>query len=134
MDSSSNMPKRMGSSGPAMTLVTVAILAALAGCTAQRGAMAPPEPLPTDPDALQPYTSRQLDSVAPEAVPRMDDEALQLPVDVTMDPLAIPAYNGADAPTDQAPMSLEQVYSVALTNDPVLRGAYNELQAMGYGL
>ena len=103
MELSSIMPGRMGPRGPAITLVTVAVLAALAGCTAQRTAMAPPEPLPDNPDALQPYTSRQLDSVAPQPAPRMDDEP-QLPVDVPMDPLAIAAYNGADAPADHAPI------------------------------
>ena len=31
-------------------------------------------------------------------------------------------------------MTLDQVYMMALQNDPQLRGAYQELQAVGYGV
>ena len=46
----------------------------------------------------------------------------------------MPAYNAAELPAQADPMTLDQVYMMALQNDPQLRGAYQELQAVGYGV
>ncbi|KAG1165146.1 hypothetical protein G6F35_018946 [Rhizopus arrhizus] len=46
----------------------------------------------------------------------------------------MPAYNGAQLPDQSDPMTLDQVYMMALQNDPQLQGAYQELQAVGYGV
>lgn len=85
-----------------------------------------------NPADAKPFTGKKLDSVAAKPAPRLD-ENLHLPAPASFDPEKMKAYDSAKPPV-QGPLSLEQVYSMALDNDPVLRGAYGEMQAMGYGV
>ncbi len=80
----------------------------------------------------KPYSSERMDGVAPVPAPRLEPET-RLPSPATYDPDQMPAYNSAKPPANAEPLSLEQVYLMALENDPVLRGAYSEMQAIGYG-
>ena len=65
--------------------------------------------------------------------PRFDDKT-QLPAPAAYRADEMPAYNAAELPAQADPMTLDQVYMMALQNDPQLRGAYQELQAVGYGV
>ena len=64
--------------------------------------------------------------------PRFDKTQLPAPAAYRADEM--PAYNAAELPAQADPMTLDQVYMMALQNDPQLRGAYQELQAVGYGV
>ncbi|MEN5162547.1 TolC family outer membrane protein [Achromobacter kerstersii] len=77
--------------------------------------------------------SAQMDDVAPSPAPRFDETTV-LPAPVSYLPQDNPAYNGAQLPDQTDPMTLDQVYMMALQNDPQLQGAYQELQAVGYGV
>ncbi|MGE8672447.1 MAG: TolC family outer membrane protein [Achromobacter kerstersii] len=77
--------------------------------------------------------SAQMDEVAPSPAPRFDETTV-LPAPVSYLPQDNPAYNGAQLPDQTDPMTLDQVYMMALQNDPQLQGAYQELQAVGYGV
>src|SRR5699024_4526561 len=76
------------------------------------------------------FAGRELDSVDGKKVPLLADKP-ELPVAVTEEPAAMPAYGGGTAPAEA--LSLAQVYTVALANDPILRAAYSELQAATHG-
>ena len=55
--------------------------------------------------------------------PRFDDKT-QLPAPAAYRADEMPAYNAAELPAQADPMTLDQVYMMALQNDPQLRGAY----------
>jgi outer membrane protein len=80
----------------------------------------------------KPFSGQKLDSVAARPAPRLD-ENLHLPAPAAFDPEKMPPYDATKPPVD-GPLTLAQVYSMALDNDPVLRGAYGEMQATGYGV
>lgn len=83
----------------------------------------------------KPVPSAQMDTVAPEPAPRFKEENIGVfPAPMSYLRQDQPAYNGANLPQDTEPMTLEQAYLMALQNDPQLRGAYEELQAVGYGV
>lgn len=74
-----------------------------------------------------------MDNVPPQPTPRFD-ASTELPAPAFYRMEDMPAYNGAELPEQTEPMSLEQVYMMALQNDPSLNGAYQELQAVGFGV
>ncbi|MBR8651833.1 TolC family outer membrane protein [Achromobacter sp. Marseille-Q0513] len=88
---------------------------------------------PQERDHALPAPSARMDQVAPLPAPRFDDKT-QLPAPAAYRADEMPAYNAAELPAQADPMTLDQVYMVALQNDPQLRGAYQELQAVGYGV
>ena len=77
--------------------------------------------------------SAQMDEVPPTPAPRFDENTV-LPAPASYLAENMPAYNGAQLPDQTDPMTLDQVYMMALQNDPQLQGAYQELQAVGYGV
>ncbi|CAB3643513.1 TolC family outer membrane protein [Achromobacter pestifer] len=77
--------------------------------------------------------SAQMDEVAPTPAPRFDENTV-LPAPASYLAENMPTYNGAQLPDQADPMTLDQVYMMALRNDPQLQGAYQELQAVGYGV
>ncbi|OZI31838.1 hypothetical protein CAL29_28665 [Bordetella genomosp. 10] len=81
---------------------------------------------------LKARTGAQLDSVPTQPAPRLD-ETLVTPAPAAIDPEKMKAYDSAQPPTAEA-LSLQQVFAMALDNDPTLRGAYGEMQAVGYGV
>jgi len=105
---------------------------ALSGCATHTSPMAATEPLPPQLAANGSYTGRQLDGVKAAAVSPLADHP-SLPSAATADPEKMSPYDGANPPDGGAPLSLAQVYDMALTNDPTLRAAYSELQAVGQG-
>ncbi|KAG1246594.1 hypothetical protein G6F65_020602 [Rhizopus arrhizus] len=74
-----------------------------------------------------------MDEVPPTPAPRFDENTV-LPAPASYLAENMPAYNGAQLPDQSDPMTLDQVYMMALQNDPQLQGAYQELQAVGYGV
>lgn len=107
-------------------------LALLQGCATHTSPIAATEPLPPQLAQGESYTGRQLDGVKSDSVQPLADHPA-LPAPATADPEKMPAYDGTDPPAGGAPLSLEQVYDMALNNDPTLRAAYSELQAVGQG-
>ncbi|WP_233161673.1 MULTISPECIES: TolC family outer membrane protein [unclassified Achromobacter] len=81
---------------------------------------------------LKPRAGEQLDSVPTKPAPRLD-QTLVMPAPADIDPEKMKAYDSAKLPAD-GPLSLQQVFAMALDNDPTLRGAYGEMQAVGYGV
>ncbi len=77
--------------------------------------------------------SAQMDDVAPAPAPRFDENTV-FPAPASYLAQDMPAYNGAQLPDQSDPMTLDQVYMMALQNDPQMQGAYQELQAVGYGV
>ena len=88
---------------------------------------------PQERDHALPAPSARMDQVAALPAPRFDDKT-QLPAPAAYRADEMPAYNAAELPAQADPMTLDQVYMMALQNDPQLRGAYQELQAVGYGV
>ena len=87
---------------------------------------------PQERDHALPAPSARMDQVA--ALPAPRDDKTQLPAPAAYRADEMPAYNAAELPAQADPMTLDQVYMMALQNDPQLRGAYQELQAVGYGV
>jgi outer membrane protein len=112
--------------------LAIAAASVLAGCASRTAPIAATEPLPPQLADGGSYSGRQLDSVEPATVPRLTDNPT-LPSATPADPAKMPPYDGTDPPAGDAPLSLQQVYDLALTNDPTLRAAYSELQAVGQG-
>ncbi len=80
-----------------------------------------------------PASSAQRDTVPPRPVPRLAPQ-MDLPVSARLRLDDMPAYNAAQPQAGGQALDLEQVYLLALQNDPKLHGAYQELQAMGFGV
>lgn len=81
----------------------------------------------------RPAPSALMDTVPPTPAPRFDETAV-LPAPAFYRSEDMPPYNGAELPAQSDPVTLEQVYMMALQNDPSLKGAYQELQAIGFGV
>ncbi|MEJ2895309.1 TolC family outer membrane protein [Bordetella avium] len=81
----------------------------------------------------QPAPSARMDQIEPVPAPVFDRQTA-FPAPAAYDADDMPAYNAAELPAQTEPMTLDQVYLMALQNDPQLRGAYQELQAVGYGV
>ncbi|SAI01392.1 outer membrane protein [Bordetella trematum] len=84
-------------------------------------------------EAGKPAPSTAMDAVPPQPAPRFE-EADSLPAPLSYLARDMPAYNGAPLPAQTEALTLEQAYLMALQNDPQLRGAYQELQAVGFGV
>ncbi|MCL2345511.1 MAG: TolC family outer membrane protein [Desulfobulbus sp.] len=81
----------------------------------------------------QPAPSASLDKIAPVPAPGFNEKT-ELSAPVAYRDKDMPAYNGAELPAQTESMTLDQVYMMALQNDPQLHGVYKELRAMGYGV
>ncbi|CAB3842569.1 TolC family outer membrane protein [Achromobacter anxifer] len=77
--------------------------------------------------------SAKMDEVPSAPAPRFDENTV-FPAPASYLAENMPAYNGAQLPDQSDPLTLDQVYMMALQNDPQMQGAYQELQAVGYGV
>lgn len=107
----------------------------LAGCATSSGdelkvAQAPSEG--SGSRSLQPYTSQELDEIPVLTAPHFIENT-PLPVAVAYEAQEMPPYMSAPQPIGDTPLSLEDIYQIARDNDPVLRSAYAELQAVAWG-